>query len=270
VAEDAGKKVVAPPEALFTDVARKKPETAKQDENTSYMELLKDSFLSAILLLLQLDRELLFIVYVSVKVSLLSTLIASLVGIPAGLIIAQSAFPGKRLLLTILNTLLALPTVVIGLVVYAFISRRGIFGSLGLLYTQEAMIIGQVILIVPLVTTLTIAAINRLDARYRLSAMTLGADRLQTALVICREARFGLVAAIIAAFGRVIAEVGIGMMLGGNAKGFTRTMTTAMALEYDKGEYVLAVALGFVLMAIAFAVNTLFHFCQGRIRSDAL
>lgn len=234
------------------------------------MELLKDSLLSAILLLIHLDSELLFIVWVSLKVSGLSTLIASVAGIPAGLLIAQAVFPGKRLVLTILNTLLALPTVVIGLLVYAFISRRGVFGSLGLLYTQEAIIIGQVILIVPLVTTLTIAAVSRLDERYRLAAMTLGADRLQTAIVIFKEARFGIVAAVVAAFGRVIAEVGIGMMLGGNAKGFTRTMTTAMALEYDKGEYVLAVALGIVLMVIAFGVNLLFHFFQGRTRSDAL
>ncbi|MBB5348198.1 ABC transporter permease [Desulfoprunum benzoelyticum] len=234
------------------------------------MELLRDSLLSAFLLLIQLDPELLFIIWVSLKVSTLSTLIASILGIPAGLVLAQAVFPGKRFVLTCLNTLLALPTVVIGLVVYAFISRRGTFGSFGLLYTQEAIIIGQVILIVPLVTSLTIAAVSKLDERYRLSAMTLGADRYQTALVIFREARFGIVAAVVAAFGRVIAEVGIGMMLGGNAKGFTRTMTTAMALEYDKGEYVLAVALGVVLMTIAFGVNLLFHFFQGRMKTDAL
>ncbi|KGO33295.1 MAG: ABC transporter permease [Desulfoprunum sp.] len=234
------------------------------------MELLRDSLLSAVVLLMQLDPELLFIIWVSVKVSALSTLIASIIGIPAGLLLAQAVFPGKRIVLTCLNTLLALPTVVIGLVVYAFISRRGTFGSFGLLYTQEAIIIGQIILVVPLVTSLTIAAVSKLDERYRLSAMTLGADRVQTALVIFKEARFGIVAAVVAAFGRVIAEVGIGMMLGGNAKGFTRTMTTAMALEYDKGEYVLAVALGVVLMSIAFGVNMLFHFFQGRTRTDAL
>jgi len=213
---------------------------------------------------------LLFIIWVSLKVSSLSTITAAIIGIPAGLLLAQADFPGKHFVLTCLNTLLALPTVVIGLVVYAFISRRGTFGSLGLLYTQEAIIIGQVILIVPLVTCLTIAAVSKLDERYRMSAMTLGADRIQTALVIFKEARFGIVAAVVAAFGRVIAEVGIGMMLGGNAKGFTRTMTTAMALEYDKGEYVLAVALGIVLMSIAFGVNMLFHFIQGRTRIDAL
>jgi tungstate transport system permease protein len=225
---------------------------------------------SAVLLLIQFDPELLFIIWVSLKVSSLSTIIAAIIGIPAGLLLAQAVFPGKHFVLTCLNTLLALPTVVIGLVVYAFISRRGTFGSLGLLYTQEAIIIGQVILIVPLVTCLTIAAVSKLDERYRMSAMTLGADRIQTALVIFKEARFGIVAAVVAAFGRVIAEVGIGMMLGGNAKGFTRTMTTAMALEYDKGEYVLAVALGIVLMSIAFGVNMLFHFIQGRTRTDAL
>jgi tungstate transport system permease protein len=234
------------------------------------MELLLDSLHSAVLLLIQFDPELLFIIWVSLKVSSLSTFIAAIIGIPAGLLLAQAIFPGKHFVLTCLNTLLALPTVVIGLVVYAFISRRGTFGSLGLLYSQEAIIIGQVILIVPLVTCLTIAAVSRLDERYRLSAMTLGADRYQTALVIFKEARFGIVAAVVAAFGRVIAEVGIGMMLGGNAKGFTRTMTTAMALEYDKGEYVLAVALGIVLMSIAFGVNLLFHVFQGRMRTDAL
>ncbi len=234
------------------------------------MELLLDSMHSAVLLLIQFDPELLFIIWVSLKVSFLSTIIAAIIGIPAGLLLAQAIFPGKNFVITCLNTLLALPTVVIGLVVYAFISRRGTFGSLGLLYTQEAIVIGQVILIVPLVTSLTIAAVSKLDERYRLSAMTLGADRIQTALVIFKEARFGIVAAVVAAFGRVIAEVGIGMMLGGNAKGFTRTMTTAMALEYDKGEYVLAVALGVVLMCLAFGVNLLFHFFQGRTGTDAL
>lgn len=207
------------------------------------------------------------IVGVSLKMSCLSTLAASLVGIPAGFAIAFASFPGKRLTITCLNTLLALPTVVIGLFVYSFISRRGIFGPLALLYTQKAIIIGQVILIIPVVATLTIAAISRIDERYRMTAMTLGANRHQVAGVIFREARYGIVAAVIAAFGRVIAEVGISMMLGGNARGFTRTMTTAMALEYDKGQFTLAVALGLILMGIAFGMNLLFHFFQGRARA---
>jgi tungstate transport system permease protein len=230
------------------------------------MDFLTDSFLSALLLIWSLDPELLLIIQVSLKVSGTSTLIASVVGVPAGFFIAFRTFPGKRLLITVLNTLLALPTVVVGLFVYAFLARRGVFGTFDLLYTQKAMIIGQVILIVPIVTTFTISAISRIDDSYRKTALTLGANILQTAWVIVREARFGIVAAIILAFGRVIAEVGISMMLGGNAKGFTRTMTTAMALEYDKGEFVLSVALGIVLLFICFAVNVCLNTIQGRAR----
>lgn len=228
------------------------------------MDLLLNSIHSAFLLLLSCDPELLNIVWVSLKVSGISTLIASVVGVPTAFCIAYSQFYGKRFVLTCLNTLLALPTVVIGLVVYSFISRRGIFGSLELLYTQQAIIIGQIILIVPLITSLSIAAISKIDSRYRKTALTLGADQRQVAWVIIKEARYGIGAAVIAAFGRVIAEIGISMMLGGNAKGFTRTMTTAMALEYDKGEFVLAVALGLTLMSIAFGINLLFHAVQGR------
>ncbi|MFH1293639.1 MAG: ABC transporter permease [Pseudomonadota bacterium] len=230
------------------------------------MDFLTDSFLSALLLIWSRDPELLLIIQVSLKVSGTSTLIASVVGVPAGFFIAFRTFPGKRLLITVLNTLLALPTVVVGLFVYAFLARRGIFGTLDLLYTQKAMIIGQVILIVPIVTTFTISAISRIDDSYRKTALTLGANILQTAWVIVREARFGIVASIILAFGRVIAEVGISMMLGGNAKGFTRTMTTAMALEYDKGEFVLSVALGLVLLIISFGVNVCLNYIQGRAR----
>ena len=230
------------------------------------MGFLIDSFLSALLLIWSLDPELLVIIAVSLKVSSASTLIASVVGIPAGLLIAFREFHGKRLLITLLNTLLALPTVVVGLFVYSFISRRGIFGPFDLLYTQKAIIIGQVILIIPMVTTFTISAISRIDDRYHETALTLGANPIQNASVIVREARFGIVASIIVAFGRVIAEVGISMMLGGNAKGFTRTMTTAMAMEYDKGEFVLSVALGIVLLAVSFAVNVFFNYLQGRAR----
>jgi tungstate transport system permease protein len=228
--------------------------------------LLLDSFVSALLLIKSFDAEVLAIVGVSLKVGSCSTLIASLVGVPAGFVIAFEEFPGKRIAITILNTLLALPTVVVGLFVYAFITRRGIFGPLDLMYTQGAMVVGQVILIIPIVTSFTISAISRIDERYRKTALTLGATAFQTAGVILREARFGIVAAVIAAFGRVIAEVGISMMLGGNAKGFTRTMTTAMALEYDKGEFVLAVALGMILLAISFGLNLFFNYLQGKSR----
>ena len=230
------------------------------------MGFLIDSLFSAVSLVVSLDPEMMEIVGVSVKVSSTSTLVASVLGIPLGFVIAFNTFRGKSMLITVLNTLLALPTVVIGLFVYAFISRRGVLGMLDLLYTQKAMVIGQVILILPVVAVFTIAAVSRIDERYRKTALTLGADAWQTALAVAREARFGLVAAVIAAFGRVIAEVGISMMLGGNAKGFTRTMTTAMALEYDKGQFTLAVALGLVLLVLAFGMNLLFHFFQGRTR----
>jgi tungstate transport system permease protein len=231
------------------------------------MDLLIDSFISAILLVVSMDAEMVAIIVVSLKVSCASTALASSIGVPLGFGIAFGKFAGKRMTITVLNTMLALPTVVIGLFVYAFISRRGIFGPFDLLYTQHAIVIGQVILIIPVVAAFTIAAISRIDQRYRRTAMTLGANRRQTAWIVFREARFGIVAAIVAAFGRVISEIGISMMLGGNIRGFTRTMTTAMALEYDKGSFTLAVALGIVLMCLSFGMNLLFHFFQGRVHS---
>ncbi|MFH1240842.1 MAG: ABC transporter permease [Pseudomonadota bacterium] len=230
------------------------------------MDFIIDSFLSAILLLWSFNPDVYFIIYVSLKVSLSSTLIASLLGIPTGFIISFNEFRGKRAVITVLNSLMALPTVVVGLLVYAFISRKGLLGILDLLYTQTAMVIGQVILIFPIVTSLSIAATSRVDGRYRKTAMTLGAGPFQTALVIFRETRFGIFAGVITAFGRVISEIGISMMLGGNAKGYTRTMTTAMALEYDKGEFVLGVALGMVLLFISLAINVFFNYLQGRSR----
>ena len=230
------------------------------------MHFFLDSFKSALLLIFSMDRELLEVINVSLKVSISSTVIAGLLGIPIGLYIAMKDLTAKRFLITCLNTLLALPTVVVGLLVYSFISRKGLLGSLDLLYTQMAMIIGQTILILPILITYTISAVNRIDDRYRKTSLTLGADTLRTALVIMQEARFSIVAAVIIAYGRVIAEVGISMMLGGNAKGFTRTMTTAMALEYDKGEFVLSVALGIVLLLISFSVNIIMNYIQGKSR----
>ena len=145
------------------------------------------------------------------------------------------------------------------------VSEKWSSRTIGLIILPLALALGFLgFLILPVVATFTIAAVSRIDGRYRKTAMTLGANRLQSAFVVIREARFGIVAAIIAAFGRVISEVGISMMIGGNAKGFTRTMTTAMALEYDKGEFVLAVALGIILLLLSFSINLLFNFIQGR------
>lgn len=228
------------------------------------MDFLFDSFFSALKLMISLDAALIEIVSVSLKVSLSSTFIACIIGLPAGFIISTYEIPFKRTIITILNTLLALPTVVIGLFVYAFISRNSIFGTYDLLYTQKAIIIGQSILIIPIVTVFTLSAISRIDKRYRKTALTLGANQIQTARIILVEARFGITAAIVAAFGRVISEIGISMMLGGNIRGFTRTMTTAMALQYDKGEFVLAVALGFILLSISLFVNIMLNYFQGK------
>ncbi len=228
------------------------------------MDFLIQSLGEAFKMLWTLDRELYFIVYVSLQVSFWSTILASIFGVPLGFVIAVNEFTGKRAVITILNTLLALPTVVIGLFAYAFLSRRGLLGHLGLLYTPKAIIIGQVILILPWVATFTLSAVSRIDERYRRTAMTLGAGAFQTALAVAGEARFGILAAIIAAFGRVISEIGIAMMLGGNIKGFTRTMTTAMALEHNKGEFVLAVALGVVLLTVSLLMNIFLQRVQGR------
>jgi len=230
------------------------------------MNFFLNSFAAAFKLVISLDPELLTVVKVSLAVSCGSTLIAAMTGIPLGFYIAYARLRSKRAIITILNTLLALPTVVIALVVYTVISRRGILGSLDLLYTAKAIVIGQVILIVPLIAALTIAAINRVDKRYRKTAKTLGANDIQAALVVLREGRFAIAAVVISAFGRVISEIGISMMLGGNIKGFSRTMTTAMALEYDKGAFTLAVALGLVLLTISLLMNILFNVIQGKSR----
>jgi len=230
------------------------------------MDFFLKSFIAAFHLIGSLDAELLTTVQVTLSTSGMATLLAALAGIPAGFLVAYNNLPGKRILITLLNTLQALPTVVIGLFVYMLISRRGIFGPLGLLYSQKAMVIGQCILILPLIASLTIAAVSRVDERYRKTAKTLGANGWQTALVVLREARFAIAAAVIAAFARVISEIGISMMLGGNIKGFTRTMTTAMALEYDKGSFTLALALGLVLLMLSLGVNVVFNLIQGKNR----
>jgi len=224
---------------------------------------LTDSLFSALQLIATLDIELFSIVSVSLKVSIASTAFASILGIPAAFIISIKKIPLKRLIVTVLNTMLALPTVVIGLFVFTFISRRGIFGAYDLLYSQKAIVIGQIILIFPIITAFTISAISRIDSRYRETALTLGANQVQATIVILKEARFAIFAAIIAAYGRVVSEIGISMMLGGNIQGYTRTMTTAMALQYDKGEFVLAVALGIILLSISLCVNIMLNYLQG-------
>jgi len=171
---------------------------------------------------------------------------------------------GKRLTIALVNTLLALPTVVVGLIVYSLISRRGPLGVFGLLYTPSAMIIGQFILATPIVIALTHSAVQGIDRRVRNTALTLGATEIQSAWTVIKEARYAVLAAVITGFGRVIAEVGAAMMLGGNIKGSTRVMTTAIALETAKGEFGFSIALGIILLLIAFSINILLHYFQSK------
>ena len=219
------------------------------------MDYLSDGVSQAFRLMVSLDREMLSAVGVSLQVSSIAVGLACLAGVPLGLLIGMRDFFGKALVMTVLNTLMALPTVVVGLVVYALLSRRGPLGVLGLLYTPRAMVIGQVLLALPIITALSLSATQAVDPRAGRTALALGASPVQASWAILREARFGILASVMAGFGRVIAEVGCAMMLGGNIKGYTRTMTTAIALETGKGKFGLGIALGIVLLLIAFTVN---------------
>ena len=201
---------------------------------------------------------------ISLQVSCMAIVIATCLGIPLGFLIATKRFRGRQLIITLLNTLMAVPTVVVGLLVYAFITRQSFLGPLDLLFTRKAMVIGQVILALPIVVALSNTAISTLDKAVRETAVTLGAGRLRVSLTMMWEGRFALMAAIAASFGRVIGEVGVSMMLGGNIEGYTRNMTTSLALETSKGEFAVAMALGIVLLAVALGVNFLLRYLQGR------
>lgn len=226
------------------------------------MNYIIDGIQKAISLIFTANREVFSIVLVSLKVSCTAIIFAIIIGVPLGFIVATRQFPGKRTIATILNTLMALPTVVVGLTVYTFLSRRGPLGTFGLLFSKKAMIIGQIILATPIIAALTMSTIEGVDTRLRKTALTLGATRTQAAWAVLYEAKFGLIAAIIAGFGRIISEVGSAMMLGGNIRGSTRTITTAIALETSKGEFGLGIALGIILMIIALGINILLHYFQ--------
>ncbi|MBM3311706.1 MAG: ABC transporter permease subunit [Candidatus Aminicenantes bacterium] len=202
-------------------------------------------------------RDLGLAVWVSLKTSGLAALIASLLAVPAALFLAGREFRGKRLILLVNQTWMAAPTVVIGLFFYYLLGRSGPLGGLGLLYTQTAMVIGQVILILPLILGFAYAALRQVDKRARLTALTLGATRRQAGRVVLREARFALLFAVLAGFARAISEVGIAMMLGGNIRQSTRNITTSIALETSKGEFRNGVVLGLILLAITLGTNVL-------------
>ncbi len=221
------------------------------------MEYISEAVKKALWLIVHFDHDLAVIVWTSLRVSITATLLASAVGVPLGFVIAVTQFRGKHHVEVALNTCMALPTVVVGLTVYSFISRRGPLGVYGLLFTPTAMIIGQFILATPIIAALSLSATKSIDARVGETARTLGANAVQTAATILNEARYAIIVAVAAGFGRVIAEVGSAMILGGNIHGYTRTMTTAIALETGKGEFALAMALGIILLLIALSMNAM-------------
>ena len=223
-----------------------------------------DSLLTAFELSLGFDREVRMAVWTSLYTSSCSIVIAALLGVPIGLWLGLNRFRGRQLLIALLNTLMALPTVVVGLLLFGLLSRQGPLGPLGLLFTPLALIAGQTVLAAPIVANLVLAAVTGADQRIINTALTLGASRLQAAIQLLREIRFGVMAAVIAGFGRVIAEVGVAMMLGGNIRNSTRTMTTAIALETSKGEFAFGLALGIILLSVALIVNLFLNALQQR------
>jgi tungstate transport system permease protein len=228
------------------------------------MDFIFASLRAAVAMIVALDPEVVHAVWTSVFTSGVAIILAAWLGIPAGAFLGLGRFAGRRAVLIVLNTLMALPTVVVGLVVYGLLSRQGPLGAWGLLFTPTAMIIGQTVLAAPIVANYTLAAVAGADPRIMSTALTLGAGRLQGAWQLLLEVRFGVMAAIVAGFGRVVAEVGVAMMLGGNIRNYTRTMTTAIALETSKGEFAFGLALGIVLLSVALFVNLFLNLLQQR------
>ncbi len=216
-----------------------------------------DADLSALQLVLSGDRALFSIVALSLAVSLSAVVFAALIGIPLGAWLALVRFPGREGLTVVLNALMGLPPVVVGLAIYLLLSRSGPLGNLGLLFTPTAMVVAQTILVAPIIAALTRQTVEDLWAEYRdeLAAMNVGP--LRRIVTLIWDARFSLVTALLAGFGRAAAEVGAIIIVGGNIEGFTRTMTTAIALETSKGDLPLAIGLGMVLIGIVVAINAL-------------
>ena len=228
------------------------------------MDFLVSSFTAALHLIGSFSPDVLDAVRTSLSVSAGATVFAALFGIPVGLAVGLSDFRLKGFAVTALNTLMAVPTVVVGLLVYGFLSRQGPLGALGLLFTPTAIVIGGTLLASPIVANYTLASVRGADPRILPTALTLGAGPFRAATTLVGEIRFGVFAAVIAGFGRVVAEVGVAMMLGGNIRGYTRTMTTAIALETSKGEFSFGMALGIVLMSVALVVNLFLSLLQRR------
>lgn len=219
------------------------------------MNLFIDGFQEAIQLLVMGNESVYSAISVTVTVSFWSLFISLLIGVPLGFLLGYYQFPGKTIVRTIVDTFLAIPTVVIGLVVYTSLSQAGLFGEYNLLFTQKAIIIGQIFLGLPIIIALTATQVEMVDKRLYLSLKGLGASSYEILKATLVEARFGLMTAAMTAYGRIITEIGISMMVGGNIKYHTRTITTAISLETGKGEFVTGIALGLVLFAVALMVN---------------
>ena len=227
------------------------------------MNLFTDGFNEAIDLLTSGNESVYSAISVTVTVSSLSLMISLIIGLPLGFLLGYYQFPGKTIVRTIVDTFLALPTVVIGLIAYTMLSQVGPLGEYNLLFSQQAIIMGQIVLGLPIIIALTASQVEAVDKRLYTSLKGLGANSYQILIGTLIEARFGLMTAAMTAYGRIITEVGISMMVGGNIKYHTRTITTAIALETGKGEFVTGIALGLVLFAVALMVNIALSVLKG-------
>ena len=230
------------------------------------MELIVQGIIKAFELIISFDPEVLGITWLSLKISGTATFISLFIGISIGTVVALTNFYGKRLVISLINTGMGLPPVVVGLFVTILIWRNGPLGFLEILYTPSAMIIAQAIIATPIVMGISLAAIQNLPPNLRLQILSLGASRLQMVWVLIKEARLPLLAAIMAGFGGVISEVGASIMVGGNIKGYSRVLTTATVMETGKGNFDIAIALGIILLLLAFLVNLILTQIQQRQR----
>lgn len=219
------------------------------------MEELWQGFIKAIQLVVTLDPEVMEITGRSLAISAASCVIASLVCLPLGSLIQFNRFWGKRFLINVIQALYSVPTVAVGLFVFLLLSRNGPLGGLGLMFTPLAMVIGQVLLLTPVILGLSISALSSLDKAVPETAISLGANKFQTTILTMREARFAILTAVIMGFGRAVSEVGLSLMVGGNIRGFTRVITTAISLETSKGDIELSIALGIILVSVALVIN---------------
>ena len=217
----------------------------------------------AFALLLRGDPELLQIIWLSIWLSVSAILLISPPSIALGVLLAKCRFPGQRVLVVLVQALLSFPTVVVGLVLYLLLSRRGPFGSLELLFSPTAIVIGYMVIAFPILVVFTVSAVQGADPRVYETARGLGASGKRAALTTLWEVRFGIIAAVVTAFGRVVSEVGCAIMIGGNIEGLTRNMPTAIALETSKGDFAQGIALGMVLMALALGINIVMALLQG-------